>query len=191
MIILITGASHAGKTVLAQKMLEKYHYPYLSADHLKMGLIRSGNTHLTPEDDDELVGYLWPIIREIIKTAVENRQNLIIEGCYIPFDWKKDFSEEYLQSIRFICLAMSDHYIDSHYEQIREHGSDIEARLDDAYCTADRLKEDNRRFIAGYQRSGEQVTVITDSFEETIGELLDEWFPASQLADYTAEAADG
>ena len=51
MIFLITGASHTGKTLLAQRLLEKYHYPYLSIDHLKMGLIRSGNTGLTPEDD--------------------------------------------------------------------------------------------------------------------------------------------
>ena len=29
MIILITGASHTGKTALAQKMLEKYKYPYI------------------------------------------------------------------------------------------------------------------------------------------------------------------
>ena len=41
MIILIAGASHTGKTALAQKLLEKYQYPYLSIDHLKMGLIRS------------------------------------------------------------------------------------------------------------------------------------------------------
>ena len=52
MIILIAGATHAGKTNLAQRLLEKYKYPYLSIDHLKMGLIRSGNTDLTPESDD-------------------------------------------------------------------------------------------------------------------------------------------
>ena len=57
MIILITGASHTGKTLLAQNMLEKYKYPYLSIDHLKMGMIRSGNTVLTPEDDDDLIEY--------------------------------------------------------------------------------------------------------------------------------------
>lgn len=91
MIILITGASHTGKTLLAQKMLEKYHYPYLSIDHLKMGLIRSGNTNLTPEDDDDLTTYLWPIVREMIKTAIENKQNLIVEGCYIPFVLEKGF----------------------------------------------------------------------------------------------------
>ena len=80
MIILITGASHTGKTLLAQKMLEKYKCPYLSIDQLKMGLIRSGNTNLTPEDDDELTDYLWPIVREMIKTAIENEQNLIVDG---------------------------------------------------------------------------------------------------------------
>lgn len=89
MIILIGGASHTGKTLLAQRLLEKYHYPYLSVDHLKMGLIRSGQTELTPMDDDKLTDYLWPIVREMVKTAMENGQNLIVEGCYIPFDWKR------------------------------------------------------------------------------------------------------
>lgn len=172
MIILITGASHTGKTLLAQRMLEKYSYPYLSVDHLKMGLIRSGNTPLTPEDDDELVGYLWPIVREIIKTAIENRQNLIVEGCYVPFDWRQDFDERYLPSIRFICLAMSEEYIDSHFGRIKEHASDIEARLDDSYCTAEHMKRENRRVIEGYRAVGEQVAIITEEYEETIRRLV-------------------
>ena len=67
MIILITGASHTGKTLLAQRMLEVYKYPYLSIDHLKMGLIRSGKTGLTPKDDAALTDYLWPIVREMNK----------------------------------------------------------------------------------------------------------------------------
>ena len=105
MLILITGASYTGKTLLAQRLLEKYKFPYLSIDHLKMGLIRSGNTTLTPEDDDALTDYLWPIVREIMKTAIENNQNLIVEGCYVPFDWRRYFDANYLQSIRFICLV--------------------------------------------------------------------------------------
>ena len=109
MIILIGGASHTGKTLLAQKLLEKYQYPYFSIDHLKMGLIRSGNTTLTPMDDDALTDYLWPIVREMVKTAIENGQNLIVEGCYIPFDWKKDFPEAYLPHIqcRFLIMSLS------------------------------------------------------------------------------------
>lgn len=124
MIIIITGASHTGKTLLAQRMLEKYKFPYLSIDHLKMGLIRSGNTKLTPEDDDKLTTYLWPIVREMIKTAIENKQNLIVEGCYIPFNWRKDLDAEYLRDINFICLAMTDAYIDAHFAEIRGHASE-------------------------------------------------------------------
>ena len=171
MIILITGASHTGKTLLAQRMLEKHKYPYLSIDHLKMGLIRSGNTELTPEDDEALTGYLWPIIREIMKTVIENRQNLIIEGCYIPFDWRKDFDERYLLSIRFICLAMSERYIENHFGEIIGHESEIESRMNDADCTIDSLKTDNKSIIDGFQNAGEQVMLIDSDYEQTIKAL--------------------
>ncbi|QFJ55107.1 AAA family ATPase [Pseudobutyrivibrio xylanivorans] len=172
MVIIITGASHVGKTVLSQRMLEKYKYPYVSIDHLKMGLIRSGNTELTPEDDEQLVGYLWPIVREMIKTAIENQQNLIIEGCYVPFDWRKDFDEQYLQEIAFICLAMTDEYIDSHFDEILNHALDIETRLDDSDCTVERLKADNRQVISEYQNAGEKVILIDGDYEQVIKSLL-------------------
>ena len=159
MIALITGASHTGKTLLAQRFVEKYSFPSLSIDHLKMGLIRSGNTTLTPDDDEELTGYLWPIVREMIKTAIENNQNLIIEGCYIPFGWRKDFTDDYLKEIRFICLAFSDRYIDSHFGDIKKHSSDIEKRLDDSYCTIDQQKRDNHFYIEGFRSAGEPVLV--------------------------------
>ncbi len=174
MIIIITGASHTGKTVLAQRMLEKYKYPYVSVDHLKMGLIRSGNTDLTPEDDDRLVGYLWPVVREMIKTAIENRQNLIVEGCYIPYDWRKDFGDAYLPEIRFICLAMTGAYIDAHFDDIIKHGSDIESRLDDSDCTADRLKEENQKVIEGFGRTGERMVMIDKDYESAISGLFSE-----------------
>ena len=173
MIIIITGASHTGKTLLAQRMLENNQYPYLSIDHLKMGLIRSGNTDLTPEDDDELTEYLWPIVREIIKTAIENRQNLIIEGCYVPFEWRRDFNDRYLQNIRFICLAMSERYIENHFGEIIGHESDVESRLVSADCTMDVLKADNRNKIEGFRRAGEQVVVIEKDYEKTISRLLE------------------
>ena len=130
MIILIGGASHTGKTAYAQKLLEKYCYPYLSIDHLKMGLIRSGNTELTPMDDDKLTAYLWPIVREMVKTVIENKQNLIVEGCYIPFDWQKDFGKEYLKEIQYVCLVMSRSYIEKHFDDIVKYANVIETRLD-------------------------------------------------------------
>lgn len=143
MIILIAGASHTGKTVLAQKLMEKYKYPYLSIDLLKMGLIRSGKTRLTPEDDMELQDYLWPIVREMIKTAIENHQNLIIEGIYIPFSWKKGFDNKYLEEIRFYCLVMSEAYIESYFDDIKRYANIIEKRLDDSFCTKNSVLEEN------------------------------------------------
>ena len=128
MIILITGASHTGKTVLAQKLLERYKYPILSLDLLKMGLIRSGQTSLTPEDDKALVPYLWSITSEIIKTALENGQNLIVEGCYIPFTWQESFSETALQQIEYCCLVMSDDYLQHNKNRIIAHANDSEKR---------------------------------------------------------------
>lgn len=145
MVILITGATHTGKTNLAQKLLEKTGYPYFSIDHLKMGLIRSGQTELTPCDDRELEEYLWPIVREMIKTAIENRQNLIVEGGYIPFDWAADFEGSYLEQIRYLCLVMSESYIREHFDQIRNHANVIEHRLDDSDLTITWLMEENAR----------------------------------------------
>ena len=132
MIILIAGTTHTGKTNYAQKLLEKYKYPYLSIDHLKMGLIRSGQTKLTPMDDVELTDYLWPIVREMVKTAIENKQNLIVEGCYIPFDWQKDFEKEYLKNIQYVCLVMTRQYIENHFADIQSYASVLEQSTRDS-----------------------------------------------------------
>ena len=172
MIILITGASHTGKTLLAQRMLEEYKYPYLSIDHLKMGLIRSGNTSLTPEDDDALTEYLWPIVCEMVTTAIENQQNLIVEGCYIPPNWRKDFDAQYLKSIRFICLAMTDEYIDTHFDEIRNHASEIEKRLRDTDVTPEALKTDNHNYVESFMQNGEKVIMIGSDYEEVTKTLV-------------------
>lgn len=165
MIILITGASHTGKTVLAQKLLEKYKYPYLSIDHLKMGLIRSGITTLTLDDDDRLTEYLWPIVCEMIKTAIENKQNLIVEGCYIPFDWKKDFVKEYLDNIRYYCLVMSESYIKSHFDNIKKHARVIENRIDDEWCTMEHVLNENAKFLASAKKYDANIVFIDDCYE--------------------------
>lgn len=168
MVVLIAGASHTGKTALAQRLLEKYSFPYLSIDHLKMGLIRSGNTSLTPEDDGELTEYLWPIVKEMIKTAIENNQNLIVEGCYIPFDWAKDFGDEYLREIKYYCLAMSQEYIRAHFDDIKAYASVVEKRLDDAYCTLESVLKDNAEVLALAKKHNANVILIDDDYNVDI-----------------------
>ena len=169
MIILITGASHTGKTALAQRLLEKYKYPYLSIDHLKMGLIRSGNTTLTPlSDDGALTDYLWPIVREMIKTAIENRQNLVVEGCYIPFDWANDFEKEYLDEIRFYCLVMSEDYIGKHFDEIRRFASVIEERGEDEECTPESVRRENAEMLEKCHKYGAEYIFIHEKYRVEI-----------------------
>lgn len=164
MIILITGASHTGKTALSQKLLEKYKYPYFSIDHLKMGLIRSGNTTLTPMDDDKLTDYLWPVVREMVKTAIENSQNLIVEGCYIPFDWQKDFEKEYLDNIKYVCLVMSEKYIRNHFDDIKKYASVMENRIDDSWCTLESTLQDNATVLENVKKHGVNYMLIDDLY---------------------------
>ena len=169
MIILITGASHTGKTALAQKLLAKYKYPYLSIDHLKMGLIRSGNTELTPmSDDNDLTAYLWPIVREMIKTAIENKQNLVVEGCYIPFDWQKDLENEYRKDIKYYCLVMSDDYIRNHFADIKKYANVIENRLDDDGCTLESVLEDNAEILKLAEMNKVNYILIDDKYDINI-----------------------
>jgi 2-phosphoglycerate kinase len=165
MIILITGASHTGKTLLAQKLLEKYKYPYLSIDHLKMGLIRSGATELTPYDDELLTDYLWNIVKEIVKTVIENSQNLIIEGCYIPFDWKKSFGAEYLPHIKYICLVMSEEYISGHFGDIMEYENVVEKRMQDTDFDFDFVKRENQYYLQQCKKFGLDYVLIDKKYD--------------------------
>ena len=168
MIILITGASHTGKTLSAQKLLERYGYTYLSIDILKMGLIRSGYTTLTPEDDIELEAFMWPILREMIKTAIENEQDLIIEGSYIPFDWEKDFNDEYLKEIRYYCLIMSTKYIENHFSEIKKNACVIEQRKDDSWCTMKSVLNDNAHYLKMCQKYNLNYILIDESYQVDI-----------------------
>ena len=172
MIILIAGNTHTGKTNLAQKLLEKYKYPYMSIDHLKMGLIRSNNTNLTPlSNDSDLTFYLWPIIREIIKTAIENNQNMIIEGCYIPFDWKKDFDITYLNNIKYYCLIMSRNYIINNFDNIIKYENVIEKRLPDCDISIETLIKDNNYYLDNVKKYNLNYILIDDKYEIDINNI--------------------
>ena len=164
MIILISGSSHTGKTALSQRLMVRYKMPYYSLDHLKMGLIRSGQTSLTPGDDEELTPYLWAIAKEIIKTAIENKQNLIIEGCYIPFDWKKDFDEDYLKEIEYYCLIMTADYIENHFDDIIKYENVIENRISGGVNKNDLIK-DNERNLRLCKKYGLKYILIDKTYK--------------------------
>lgn len=203
MVILISGASHTGKTLLAQKLMERYHYPVLSIDLLKMGLIRSGQTELTPEDDDLLVPYLWGIVREIVKTSIENRQNLIVEGCYIPFDWKDDFGSKYLAEIEYVCLVMTKKYLDNHSDDVVRFENVIERRLIDGVDIG-KLAEENEHSLMSCRQRGLRYHLIDSNYDvgkpevkplsgsdlDAAAKLFCDTVHAVNARDYTSEQLD-
>ena len=168
MIVLITGTTHTGKTVLAQKLLEKYKFPYLSIDLLKMGLIRSNQTKISVTDDEKLTPYIWGIIKEIIKTAIENEQNLIVEGCYIPFDWAKDFSKDYLLHIKYYCLIMSKNYIQEHFSDILANESIVEQRLTSGDLIQENLIKENESNVQMCKKYGLNCILIDTEYKVDI-----------------------
>lgn len=146
MVTLITGASHTGKTLLASKISRETGALALSIDLLKMGLIRSGHTTLTPYDDEDLEKFLWPILSEMAKTAIENRQDLVIEGGYIPDSWRDSFDDDELEQITAFCLTMSEEYIRGHFDDIAKHANVVEARLDDSGLSEEELVRENTHY---------------------------------------------
>ena len=176
MIILITGASHTGKTRLAQKLLEKYKYPYCSIDHVKMGLIRAGFVDADPCDPDEVItAAVWPVIREMIKTAIENDQNLIVEGCYVPADWKREFAPEYLEKIRLFCLVMTETYIRTHFNDILSKACVIERRISDDDFDLQTALADNEKYFALFNEEKDGLLLIENDYEKDVNQFLNQF----------------
>ena len=99
----------------------------------------------------------------MVKTAIENGQDLIVEGCYIPFDWAKDFSEKYLAHIRYRCLVMSEDYIRAHYGDILVHACDAERRTSDD-CTLEGLLRDNALALEACREHGAEYILIDKDY---------------------------
>lgn len=145
MIILITGATRSGKTLCSEHLVRLTGFRALSIDLLKMGLIRAKCTNLTPTDDDALQEYLWPIIREIIKTAIENHENLIIEGDYIPASLKKDFTKEEISEIYGFCMILTENFIKEHCAFVIRTQDVVQDRRHDDTPDLEELLSQNKR----------------------------------------------
>ena len=163
MVYLIGGSSHVGKTLLAQRLLERTGYPYVSLDHLKMGFIRSGMTDLTVEDDYRMRYWMWPFVSEMIKTAIENDQNMIVEGCYIPSEWQDSFDGWMLDQIKCLFIVMSEDYLRGHFPDVVEYADVIEKRLDD-HPDMERLINCSKEFLEECKELGVPYYVIDKEF---------------------------
>ena len=169
MVILIVGSTHTGKTNLARCLMELKKYPYISIDHIKMGLVRSGLVSWQ-DNDIQMTKVLWPVVCEMIKTMVENEQNAIIEGCYIPHDWTKSFDEDYLEDIKCVYLIMSEQYIENSFDDIRKYASIIEDRGEDEGLSKDIIFKNNMYCYEMCEKYDQKYVLIDEKYD--INELI-------------------
>lgn len=101
----------------------------------------------------------------MIKTAVENNQNLVVEGCYIPFNWKADFSEEYLEHIYYYCLVMAKKYIENHFADIKGYENVIEGRLYDSFLSQEILIKENDFNLEACKKYRCDYILINDEYK--------------------------
>lgn len=149
MIILISGSSCTGKTLMAQTLLETYYIPYVSIDHLKMGLYRGNpDCGFTPLDSTEQIGSkLWPIVKGMIMTAIENRQHLILEGCYVLPRHVKELEETYAEHVIPVFLGFSERYIEDNFDsKIITHRNVVETRAYPEDRTVSQHISEHQRF---------------------------------------------
>ena len=170
MVLFVFGPSHVGKTFFASRLTNHCGISSLSIDLLKMGLIRSGIVSLTPEDDDALVDVLWPIVREMVQTALENNQNLIVEGDYLPTDWRISFSKE--ADVMAIGLAMTEAHLRDHYDEIIQHRHAIEIRHHEAPTFEELVQAHTHtrtQCMSGYS----QLVLIDGDYQYAINRALE------------------
>jgi len=176
MIILISGIGSTGKTLMAQKLLEKYHIPYLSIDHLKMGIYRgSKNCGFTPLDSSKVIGdQLWPIVKGMIMTNIENEQHIVIEGCYLSPDYLKDFDEDYSEKIIPVFFSFSENYIRENFETaIMRYRNVIESRMWPEERTENELIKEHKEFKAQCLQAGVSYFEIENDYEKEIVAVYD------------------
>lgn len=172
MVILIAGASYVGKTLMAQRLLETYKIPYISIDHIKMGMYRSGiDFGFTPESEREIVTEkLWSVIKGIIMTNIENCQNIIIEGCYFPENLNIS-DKKYLENIILLYMIFSERYIKKSFTKgIYENRNIVENRL----CEMENKNDFVERYIDENKRNKEYCIKNNVQYFEIVEDYAEE-----------------
>lgn len=148
MVILIGGIGCTGKTLLASQLMKKTNIPYFPLDHLMMGIYRGmPDCAFTPMDDQFVLGEkMWPIIKGMIMTNIENDHSIILEGFQLLPHLLKDFPSGYLESIHPVFLFFSKQYIKENFDsKIVKYRSAIESRSDIDDLTDQGLIRESKR----------------------------------------------
>lgn len=165
MVVLLGGSSHVGKTMIAHKLVHKYGWECISLDFLKDAFIRSQLGDPGSRNDYEMRYWMWPLVAQIVKRALESGRNLIIEGCYIPGEWADSFTSAELRHIRTVFIVMSEIHIRTHIDAIERYSQRVEKRQNDV-IDMDRLISCSRDFKEDCLRTGTFYIEIDGPYDD-------------------------
>ena len=166
MIVLIGGISAVGKTSIAKSLLTRRGIPYFSIDMLMMGMYRGidncGFTPLSPLE--EIVEKIWPIVREMIKTDIENNLDYLFEGFQILPRHIPAISDIYRKDILAYFITFSEKFIAENYEMIKKRRSEVENRSD--IEGKESMIANSKRLIEEGNHYNQKISVIERTYFE-------------------------
>ncbi|MGB0929919.1 MAG: hypothetical protein ACPGVB_04035 [Chitinophagales bacterium] len=122
MLYLISGASRAGKTIVAKKLSAQKGIPYLSLDWIMMGF-----TNGIPEYGihdllfpDEIAERLWPFLKAMCESMIWAEDNCVIEGEAILPELITELLKKYPDKIKICFVGYVDISIDEKVSAIKE-----------------------------------------------------------------------
>lgn len=161
MLYIVGGAPRAGKSILAQRMLDERKVAYFPTDTLMMGLANAmPQLGLKPNDSPSTrAPVMWPILRGMAVKILENGEDYLLEGDVLMPAHAVELRERFGSSVRscFIGYATVDSL--TKVRDIRRHAlgkKDWTNACDDAHLL---------RIVGEFKSLSEQLRIECVKFE--------------------------
>jgi len=134
MIILISGASHTGKTMLAKRLCERYQIPYKNIEYIKQHMLLSADSdginvgNALESNKYVLSENVWFIVENIVRDGLEKGEGMVLDGNFLPPHRVRALDDVGVISMH---LIFTPEYIEKNYDVILKHRKEESSIHDD------------------------------------------------------------
>ena len=156
MIYIISGTSRSGKTLIAQKFMQKRGIPYLSLDWLVMGFT-NGIPEYGIHDKlwpNEIAERLWDYLKAMLESIIWSESDIIIEGEAVLPELIIDFLKKHPKRIRVCFLGYAHVSVPQKLEEVYEYHRDKKDWLTNE---SNQYVEDHIRNMVAYSKRIEKT----------------------------------
>jgi adenylate kinase family enzyme len=122
MLYLISGASRAGKTIMAKKILAEKGISYLSLDWLVMGFT-NGIPEYGIHDKlfpDEIAERSWSFLKAMLESMIYVDADCVVEGEALLPELIVELREKYPDNLRVCFIGYTDVTVDEKVKDIKK-----------------------------------------------------------------------